>query len=201
MIFKNFTTLSRSFFAIGIMGCTISGCSLNSATPLETNYYLLNNPQKNVASENINQVIQVSVLDFPSYLQPTQLTMQMNKHQVHYARFDMWAEPLQSGFTKALLNDLNANKINLSFIPYSNEQPLKNSPILFVQVEHFHPDNASKVTLSGEYRIQKSEKMTYSVLPFSFELTLNEDGYPHAVEQMRRLVTELSTELQLIDFE
>lgn len=170
----------------------VSSCSSSSQIPLETNYYLLNSQHLVKPQLSIHKTIAVEVLELPAYLHQPHLVMQINTHQLHYARFDMWAEPLQSGFTKALINDLNLNNKHMQFVAKEFQPDNKNSNKLIVRVDYFHPSTDSKVILSGVFWIDNNEGQDIIQQPFSFELLLAEDGYTHAIAQMRRLVSMMS---------
>jgi uncharacterized lipoprotein YmbA len=65
----------------------LSSCSSSSHVPSETNYYLLNSQSVAKPLVIINQTVAVKVLELPAYLHQPHLVMQLNKHQLHYARF------------------------------------------------------------------------------------------------------------------
>jgi uncharacterized lipoprotein YmbA len=187
-LLRNLSTLVLSTLVI-----FLSSCSSSSDIPLTTNYYLLNTLYYGEKSLNINKRVLVEVLELPDYLDQPQLVMQFNKHQLHYSRFDMWAEPLQVGFTKALINDLNLNKKSIQFV--TDERKFNDNIVykLMVRIDYFHPNSASKVILSGVFWVDNNNDERYKVQqPFSFELLLNDDGYTHAIEKMRQLVTMMS---------
>lgn len=189
-----------STLAVSILVVLVSSCSSSSQIPLETNYYLLNSPHSTKSSVRINKTVAVKVLELPAYLHQPHLVMQLSKHQLHYARFDMWAEPLQVGFTKALINDLNLNNKGIQFVAseFLPEEEIGNE--LIVRVDYFHPSTASKVILSGVLLRKSNESQKVIQQPFSFELLLNEDGYTHAIEQMRRLVSMMSESILLDNY-
>ena len=184
-----------SIIALSTLIISLSSCSSNSDIPLETNYYLLNSEYIAKKSLNINKTVVVEVRELPAYLHQPHLVMQLNTHQLHYARFDMWAEPLQSGFTKALINELNLNNKHIQFV--TDEFQLKDDNVkkLVVRVDYFHPSTASKVILSGVFWRENNQEQYRVQQPFFFELLLNEDGYTHAIAQMRQLVSVMSASI------
>lgn len=181
-----------SILALSTLVVLLSSCSSNSEIPLETNYYLLNSQHLAMNSVSINKTVVVEVLELPAYLDQPQLVMQLNTHQLHYARFEMWAEPLQTGFTKALINDLNLNNNSIQFVTDELKSDKKDGDKLIVRIDYFHPSTASKVVLSGIFWTENNNDQNIIQQHFSFELLLNEDGYTHAVAQMRRLVSMMS---------
>ena len=181
-----------SILALSTLIVSLTSCSSNSEIPLETNYYLLNSEYIAKKSLNINKAVVVEVLELPAYLHQPHLVMQLNTHQLHYARFDMWAEPLQTGFTKALISELNLNNKNIQFVTDEFQSNDENLDKLVIRVDYFHPSNASKVILSGVFWKDNKEGKNKMQQPFFFESFLNEDGYTHAVVQMRQLVSMMS---------
>jgi uncharacterized lipoprotein YmbA len=192
---RHFSTLALSTLVV-----FLSSCSSNSEIPLETNYYLLNSQHLAKNSVIINKTVVVEVLELPAYLDQPQLVMQLNMHQLHYARFDVWAEPLQAGFTKALINDLNLNNKSIQFVTDELKSNNKSGDKLIVRVDYFHPSTASKVVLSGVFWTDNNKGKNIMQQHFSFELLLNEDGYTHAVAQMRQLVSMMSASVILENY-
>ena len=176
----------------------IVGCS---STPSATNYYLLNNqPSKlNAISENITvkeKVIVVKVKELPEYLEQPHLVMQMADHQLHYANFHMWAEPLKKGFTKALLADLSKQNSMSEFIAYDRDMNQDKLTKLVLSIDFFHASANSEVLLAGQYWMSSSDKnKQFKKQFFSFALTLEKNGYPHSIEKMRRLVSKLAEKI------
>jgi uncharacterized lipoprotein YmbA len=181
-----------SILALSTLIVSLTSCSSSSEIPLETNYYLLNSEYIAKKSLNINKAVVVEVLELPAYLHQPHLVMQLNTHQLHYARFDMWAEPLQTGFTKALISELNLNNKNIQFVTDEFQSNDENLDKLVIRVDYFHPSTASKVILSGVFWKDNKEGKNKMQQPFFFESFLNEDGYTHAVVQMRQLVSMMS---------
>ena len=181
-----------SILALTTLIVSLTSCSSSSKIPLETNYYLLNSEYKAIKSLNIKKTVTVEVLELPAYLHQPHLVMQLNTHQLHYARFDMWAEPLQTGFTKALISELNLNNKNIQFVTSEFKPNDNNLDKLVIRVDYFHPSTESKVILSGVFWRENNEEEYKAQQPFYFESLLNEDGYTHAVVQMRQLVSLMS---------
>jgi len=190
--------------ALGVLSLlSVAGCS--SSTPTQkSRYYLLNSHQlppkmSNKIALSVKKTVVVSVLELPAYLHQPYLVLQLDAHQLHYARFDMWAEPLQTGLSKALLSDLNKNSGNTQYIAALSNVSASETEKMMIQVDYFHPNHNSTVTLSGNYWMQKGEKVLSVQQPFSFELVLKQDGYTHAIEKMRLLVSLLSQ--NILNFE
>jgi len=188
-------------FTCLLLGLLITGCS--SVSLSETRYYLLNNQQpikQNMAivdtSISMKKMVVLSINDLPEYLTQPYLVMQMADHQLHYARFHMWAEPLQQGLKKVLLADLNNESSTTYFMAKNNNIQQDNVPTLFVNVDYFHASSHSKVMLSGQYWLSKPGEVKQMIgKPFYFELRLEQDGYPHSVAKSRGLISKLAEQI------
>jgi uncharacterized protein len=188
-----------------------------SSNPIkETKYYLLNNYldkshhdsrtslNNKVLVESNQKIYHLKLTELPEYLNQPYLVMQLDQHQLHYARFHMWAEPLHDGIGKALINDLNKfdqSDKNKQFV-LTNSSTSNTLPIMHVEIESFHASNNSIVILSGHYWINSLEpdsshlsKANLERRAFYFETHLQEDGYTHSVFKMRSLINKLSNML------
>lgn len=175
----------------------LSACSSNN-TP-QTQYYLLNSPTSaNLATtdkENSTDVA-ITLLELPEYLKQPSLVLQLSSHQLHYSHFHMWAEPLQSSFTQALALDLNNIANRYHFIAPATPNEINADTKLVVKITAFHVTHQSQAILVGSYWLQaKDIKRKLKGNDFSFTVQLKDDGYPHAVEQMRKAVTQLADEI------
>lgn len=186
--------MKRLHTTLILVATLLAGCS---SDPVQnTSYYLLNNSQTMPTKvEKKGKVVIVKVLELPEYLNQAQLVMQMNNHQLHYAHFHMWAEPLKAGFSKALLADLNASNGPVQYLADRRRNALDDKTQLYVQLDFFHASSESKVTLSGRYWFEKKEAAGQAQHPFYFDVNLSQDGYPHSVAQMRALVRRLAGQI------
>ena len=185
-----------------LMLSLLIGCASEVAPT--TSYYLLNNSQSTPPAQvQKDQVVILKVLELPEYLNQAQLVMQMADHQLHYAHFHMWAEPIKAGFSKALIADLNAADNTIQFLPDRRKNALDDETQLYVQIDFFHASSESKVILAGYYwyEIKGDEgsghegKSENPPQPFHIEQNLQKDGYPHSVSKMRALVGRLAGEI------
>jgi len=190
-------TLVFAIFSIFLF----SACSSNN-TP-KTQYYLLNSPtsvtESNTGTKNSNkksQDVTITLLELPDYLKQPNLVLQLSSHQLHYSNFHMWAEPLQRSIVHALAHDLNNFKSQYHFITPLTANEINTDTSLVVNISAFHVTHQSQAILVGSYWLQE-ESMKGKVTDNAFKLTvvLDDNGYPHAVEQMRKAVTQLADEI------
>lgn len=194
------TTMNKQLILISLLMCFLSGCSTKPANKMS--YYLLNEAASSdeLSSESIKRIV-VSVQDvrLSGYLDKDNLAMQLDEHRVYYSHQDFWAEPLETGVQKALLQDLNQHSSDVQFSEAKTPMIHPISAELIIEVEHFLATDKSSVILSGKYWVtqalgnQKQFKPLYQT--FNYSLPLKEDGYGHAVAQMRQLITLLSSDI------
>jgi len=182
-------------FSLSIM--LITACSSNNTA--KTQYYLLNSPTLNKASDNNNNnkpVVIINLLELPEYLKQASLVLQLSEHQLHYAHFHMWAEPLQVSITEGLLQDLNAIDSHHNYMPVLNPQQLTSTTEVILKINAFHSTHQSQAILTGRYWLkEKNNNNAVKVHNFTLTADLNANGYPHAVEKMRAVITELANDI------
>jgi uncharacterized lipoprotein YmbA len=166
------------------------GCS--SVPEQNTQYYLLHNhsmalipsPDKSVIPKPIK--IEVTM---PAYLNQPNLVIKLSEHNLHFSLHHQWAEPLKQGFYKSLISDINQAGTYRPLIKVAKIS----IPTLNVVIEHFHTTENSMVILSGQYWY--SDSTTSSLERFDLRLPLEQDGYEHAVAQLRSLITQLAIKI------
>jgi uncharacterized protein len=178
----------------------LAACSSN--TLVKTQYYLLNSPtlSANTQLKNENSpVIFITLLGFPDYLKQANLVLQLSDHQLHYSDFHFWAEPLQSSFAQALIDDANNLDSRFQYVASTAIGP-ESTPTatieVVVSISAFHATHQSQAILSGRYWL-KDKTIVTNIRGNNFSVTveLKEDGYPHAVEQMRKAITLLAEQI------
>jgi len=175
-----------------------------TSKPLSVRYYLLHTPENKVpnTSDEAKPIAVLQLLNVADYLRQSSLVMQVDQHELHYSRQDVWAEKLQSSFYKALLQDLNATG-QRNYVASSSPNAAHAVTAITVKLEHFHATDTSTVVSSGRYWLSindpnaaKNKNLATSSHLFFFESELKQDGYAHAVEQLRTLVTNLARQIE-----
>lgn len=180
------------FVFVFLVGC--------SSGPVEqVSYYLLSGAQLKKASigkpEQLKPIL-IEEIRLADYLKQSNLAIQLNSNQIFYSRQHAWAERLQVGLERALLEDLNSQSSVYSF--HSQKSPLQ-VPIvarLVIQFDHFVATDDSKVIATGSYWVASTaEVKKYTKSSFQFEAELRQDGFAHSIEQLRALVSKLSQQI------
>jgi uncharacterized lipoprotein YmbA len=173
-----------------------------SAPANKTQYYLLNSPTTTdaVNTDNMHnknsQPLGITLLELPDYLRQPSLVLQLSNHQLHYSHFHMWAEPLQNSFAQALAQDLNNVDSHFRYIVTPEKNKVTAVATVVINITAFHATHQSQALLSGTYWLQgKSGENLEQEHNFTLTIALNKNGYEHAVEQMRKVITTLAQKI------
>lgn len=175
-----------------------------TSEPLNVRYYLLHTPANKVLphSDTTKPVAVLQSLKVADYLRQSSLVLQVDDHELHFSRQDVWAEKLQSAFYNALLQDLN-NKGQRNYLASSAPEATVATTVIKVQLNHFHATDTSKVVSSGRYWLtannankDSNKTLVTSAHSFYFESDLTQDGYSHGVEQLRKLIGKLANQIE-----
>ena len=188
------------------------GCS--SSSPIETKYYLLNSPTSlheegspTVSNDILLQKIAnkekiLITINTADYLQQPFLVMQIDQHTLHYAQSHLWADPLHKEISNAITADLNAMNTQSHFVVARSHQVNKSFSTLTINIEHFHASDTGNVILSGNFKKTNINDTHSSSIShsnehnkFYLEQALTEDGYTHAVFQMRKALKRLALKI------
>ena len=105
------------------------------------------------------------------------------------ANFHFWANPLPESIKRALINDFSQVRSDLAMLATCED-----CKRLKISIEHFYPDSAGIVTLSGSYIITSSDQAVTTSY-FSMTESIQTDGYQAAVQTMRALLTRLARQI------
>jgi hypothetical protein len=186
-----------------VLICTLlllTGCSTQ---PVEmVKYYILNSVEstsQNPSQHTVPQKLASVEISLSDYLKQANLAMQLQSHQLYYSKKHLWAEPLQTGIQRALLSDLNNNFSETTFITATTGHVKQPDMYLTISIEHFVATHDSQAIIVGHYWIINNHLNSlepYQPINFRFSKPLEQDGYPHAVSQLRLLLKELSSAIQ-----
>lgn len=204
----NIQMTSRIVF-IAILSLAVAACSSQSAT--KASYYLLNEansqalgePKESGLDNSSVHYISIDKIRLSGFLSQPNIAMQMKDHQLYFSNSHLWAERLDSGIFKSLLNDLNQQSSSLHFVSYGSPEISKTSAKLIVEVEHFIATVNSEVILKGKFWLVEEAANDKSISKnikqnFNYSLMLEKDGYPHSVSKMRELLTLLSDDISTL---
>jgi uncharacterized protein len=191
--------ISRSTIRILFTGLVISGLfsllSCSSA-PAKPSYYVLTTAQAPMSEKqpDLNRpLVIIKPIYLADFLKQTGLVMQTQAHQLRYARSHLWAENLDEGITKALLQDLNAADLNYTVTADYRWLAEQARYEIQITIDQFNATDHSTVVMNGSYWIIDTRTKAIVVnRDFNYQLELQENGYEHAVSKLRELIGQLS---------
>jgi uncharacterized lipoprotein YmbA len=194
--------ISRSTIRILFTGLVISGlfnllgCS---SAPAKPSYYVLTSAQAPMTEKqpDLNHpLVVIKPIYLSDFLKQTGLVMQTQEHQLHYARSHLWAEKLDEGITKSLLQDLKAADIDYTVSAdyrWLAEQALYE---IQINIDQFNATDLSSVVMNGSYWIIDTQTKAIVVnRDFNYHQDLQENGYEHSVSKLRELIGQLSSNI------
>lgn len=158
-----------------ILVMVLLGCS-TAPTP-DTNYYSLIS-SNNTQTANALTVIPV-IEQLPDYLKQTSLVILQGEHQVYFANYHRWAQPVLSSITYILTAELNRPGRGCN---------VENNRIK-IRIEQFSPTDQGEVILTGVYAANK----TFNA--FDIRLDLAESGYNTSVKTMNKALLQLAKQI------
>ncbi|KXI27616.1 PqiC family protein [Paraglaciecola hydrolytica] len=174
------------------------GLSACSTKPLDVNYYVLSPPKpvEHIKHKDDVRQVKLNKIMLADYLRQSSIAMQVAENQMYFSRQDVWAESLETAILSALLRDLNQNT-TIQYSSYQSPDTHTDNISLTIHIESFHASDKSKVVSSGRYWLFDPIKPKKLEKPFYFSLTLEQDGYSHAISQQRQLLSLLAKDIQL----
>ena len=176
----------------------LSACTSSEVN--QVNYYLLDKATISTYSSNQGKKVPIllSEVRLANYLKKSNLPIQLADHRLYYSREHVWAEPLSLALKRTLLKDLNQNSETNHFVTgeHPNSQNIERKVI--VQFDHFIATEQSSVIVTGKYwLVDGSDTIKTKEHTFSMSKTLQEDGFPYAVTQLRELLLAVSNQITL----
>jgi uncharacterized lipoprotein YmbA len=110
---------------LGAIGLALVGCSPLAPRPDYTKFFVLTPivDVSNPASAKSNLAIGVGPIDFPGYLQRTQVVTRTAPNQIELSAIDRWGEPLDKNFKRVLSENLAQllNTYRIEEYPWNHE--------------------------------------------------------------------------------
>lgn len=173
-------------FTLGVS--LIAGCSLvEKEQPV--NYYVLDTQPVAPGKTAKTTATMVSIVELPEYLDQPNIVLRDASQRLHVAYYHSWAEDLASAIRRVLISELNRADSAIRFT-----MRCENCAQLNIVIDHFYPTTQGEVVLAGEYQVINADRLLFSEV-FLIKTALAEDGYEHAVQQMRNAIIRLARDI------
>lgn len=181
-------------------GVTILMCHACASTNEPVQYYSLtlgagqNTPVLSITASTAHTVI-IEAVHLVKFLRQDGIVTQVGDNEIAIASYHRWAEPLDEAIAKLLAHDLNnkTSDYHFTWLPLDAEAqaPLK----LRVAVNEFNIKNNASVNVAGHYWLYARSSGLKQDAAFNITQPLKQDGYAHAVAQLRQAVAQLADKI------
>ncbi len=178
-----------------IAACLLAGCA---AQPPQDYYYslvLAGDGSARTSTPEPGARLIVGPIHLPRYLNQRGMVMQLDGHQIQTANHHFWAEPLDEAIGKVLVQDIAQRNTSLEVGREQDRWSGTGNCRLRVEFDKFHATNAARVAVRGRYWLYAHDATPVSQTEFDIAEALTDNGYDHAVTQLRVALGELSVEV------
>lgn len=173
----------------------LTACSAAVEPP--TLYYRLNDvaPVAIRAPANAQTVVidRVGVADF---LRQTGLVLQTGNNELQISRQHRWAESLEQALPRSLQSQLQNQTQSYRVLLKGSDFISRADYALRIQIDSFHLLGNGEALLAGQYQlVDEAAQAELKADSFRLVADLQQDGYPHAVQQLQGLLVTLATRI------
>lgn len=168
---------------------SLAGCSSQSPG---LQYYLLHSPAQSLEQHDDAIDATFDQLLLPEYLKQRSLAIQTGPTTLHFSPRHVWAEPVANSFVQTLTTALTSEGINI--IPSARRAMAEGPATISVQIDDMISTWQGDVILKGRFWVDTAEGVGVSQ-HFDYRMPLQQDGFSHAVESMRSLISRLSADI------
>lgn len=180
---------------ISLILISLSLISCQSADQTVNTFQLSLGPKNNAVNFNATQLM-IKRIELVDYLKQSNIMFELDSGELIATKYQVWAEPIDQGIRRALVNDVNASQSVIRADSSSFSSCHSSTPCYKLQllVEKFYPSFNSSVSFSGKYKLYLGDTLI-DQRDFDLSKDLNQDGYPHAVASLKVLVGELGNSI------
>jgi len=132
-------------------------------------------------------------ITLPKFLQNQNLVMQNGAHTLVPARHHFWAEPLEDGIAKVLVQGITKNASTLQVESNAGRWSAGTNCSLRLEFDSFHATQSGQVISSGRFWLQDTESKSPIVQQFNYSDDLLLDGYAQTVSQLQSSLQVLAS--------
>jgi len=177
-------TISLILISLSLISCQSTDHTVNT-------FQLSQGPKNSLVHFNSTQLM-IQRIDLVDYLKQSNIMFELDNGELIATKYQVWAEPISQGISRALVNDINASQsaVRADSSSFSSCNPTMPCYKLELFVEKFYPSANSSVSFSGKYKLHLGNTLIEQ-RDFNLSKELNQDGYPHAVVSLQALISEL----------
>ena len=141
------------------------------------------------------QSIGIGPVDFPAYLDRTQIVTRLGPNQLHLAEFDQWAEPLRDNFQRALAENLAGLLCAKPLVTYP--WPVGGHPDkqIVIQVARFDGNLGQNTTLLASWSVVDADGNNLAWRSMEYQEAVSGPGYDALAAAQSRLVQKFAKDV------
>lgn len=181
-------------FIVMVLVCIVLGGCASTVESEHVFSLTLSRPSDAVTegSSTDKPVLVVGPLQLARYIDTPGIAMQINGNEIRTSSSNYWAEPLSDSITKVLVRELGEDIPTLRVENDVSRWAQKHRCRLRAEFDEFFANDQSQVVVGGRYWIHGFDNTVLGKQEFRIVRALKENGYSHAVLQLRGSLSELA---------
>lgn len=143
--------------------------------------------------------VAVGEIKIPGYLNRPHIVTQDARHQMHFAQFDRWAEPLEEGITRAVKANLTRILPRAQVVSYPVDFPSDTAFRVDMELTRFELDLSGELFLVVQWAVVDVGYPKYTIIQRSeFRIPVKNGNYAGAVNAVSDACASLSNQIAKI---
>ena len=190
-------SFNRHITLAGLLVCLLVCISACSSTAIQDTYYSLAPGQVANATAPVANTREMRLtlarITLPQFLQKQNLVMQKGAHTLVHAKHHFWAEPLEDGIAKVLVQGIIKNSNALQVEINAGRWSADSDCSLRLEFDSFHATQSGQVISAGRFWLQGAKSDSPNIQQFNYSDDLWVDGYAQVVTQLHSSAQKLSS--------
>lgn len=146
--------------------------------------------------------VAVSEIKIPAYLNRPHIVTEDAQHQIHFAQFDRWAEPLDEGMTRVIKSNLDRMLPRAQIVSYPVDFPSDTAFRVEMEMTRFELNLSGELFLVVQWAVVDVGYPKYTIIQRSeFRLPVKDGNYAGAVSAMSVACASLSDQIAKIIYQ
>lgn len=190
---KIFIVATLMLMVFMLFSCTISApTSFYTLTPIQTDQKYT----RSKTQDNSFLTVGIGPVNFPQYLNRSEIMTKVDKNRFELSEFHKWAEPLQDNFRQVLIENLSCllKTGKLAILSWRDFNQLDYQ--VKIEVLQFQPTYKNKAVLKAQWMILKSEvKQPLFICQHLYQEPLKGKSYEAVVDALSLTTASLSKDI------
>ncbi len=171
----------------------VAGCS---SPANKTQFYTLSKQAKQtqlIESQQASNLIVIENIHLADYLRQSGIVVKESGSRLQISTHHRWAESLDGALTRSLRSEVESKLDNYRIELVNSQWQALAKFTIKLEIAQFEVDNSNgNAVHSGRYWILNDKGALLGQRRFNLTLTLNNNGFEHAVKQLQNSVVQLA---------